>query len=489
MSQPAAVVTAIPDQPGGAFPPSVSGRGLTALSDMMARVSDKYGPVLRASTFLGSGDAAGGGYAGHAELLDIDGLLQDLYGQPSMEPGVNDTLFGGGKGFALPNVTLSTVGESLERVVAGLVSTSPSLPTERIVGSFTDLTAQGYACLAPSAMTPFNEEQYARPHFLYQRFTDDTVVQWLRGRRLVSGAEQWVPAQLVDMVHIYDPAEAIVGYPVSGGLSCHISYREAIYHGITEVIERDAVNVSWYTTDKPRIVELDDTTRRILGGFADRMELDHSAWRLLYHPSGVSSAATFSVVGLQEWLPRRQYCAGGGCDFSAITSAHKAAAEYGQTRSTLSLANVAPGSSVGRSVRTMFDWELDRPLSEMTLFFQAIGFYGLPDNVEHLEHYMTGETVSGEEVFGSADQERRSRLSTDDRLDRLLEELDGQGIDPIAIDYSHPDWHSLAVIKIFMPELTTPFLQSRPMLGHPRLAQVRPEIVTDNGEVLPLPYP
>lgn len=480
-------VTAIADDPGATVPATTTGTALASLRDMLQHVTPVYGPVLRASTFLGSGDPAGGGYAGHAELFDIDGLLQDVYGQPSMEPGVNDTLFGGGKGFALSGVTLSTVGESLERVVAGLVSTAPQMPSRRIIGSWNDVTADGQPCLRPDQVSLFSEKQYAQQHFLYERFTEDTPVQWIRGRRLRSGDEIWVPAQLVDMVHIYDPAEAIIGYPVSGGLSCHISFEDAVYHGLTEVIERDAVNVSWYTNQPPQLVEVDAAVAEAIGGFAERLRLDHSGAYLLRHPSGVCSASTFSVVGFQEWLPRRQYCAGGGCDFSAMTAVRKAAAEYGQTRSTLALANVAPGSSVGRSVRTMFDWDGDRHLSEMTLFFQAIGYYGLPDNLPHLDHYLSGDQLSGEEVLGA--ERRREGLSTRQRLDELTDELQDADIDPIVLDYSHPDWTSLSVVKVFVPELTTPFLQSRPMLGHPRLADVRAELVQPDGQVLPLPYP
>ncbi|WP_083603298.1 YcaO-like family protein [Bowdeniella nasicola] len=479
-------VTAIPANPGGALPPSTSGTGLCSLQDMLPHVTPLYGPVLRASTFLGSGEPAGGGYAGHAELFDIDGLLQDVYGQPSMEAGVNDTLFGGGKGFALPNVTLSTIGESLERVVAGLVSTAPQMPSIRRGGSYQEMLKAGFNCLSPSDVRLFSDRQYAQDHFLYERFTEDTPIQWVCGRRLRGGEEVWVPAQLVDMVHIYDPAEAIIGYPVSGGLSCHISYTDAVYHGLTEVIERDAVNVSWYTNQPPHLVEIDDTVRQMLGGFADRLELDHSGGYLLRHRSNVCSASTFSVIGFQEWLPRRQYCAGGGCDYSGSVAMRKAAAEFGQTRSTLSLANVAPGSSVGRSVRTMFDWNSERHLSEMTLFFQAIGYYGLPENSHHLEHYLRGEWISGEEAVGDLGREK---LSTRESLDQLTGELLAQGIDPIVLDYSHPDWTSLSVVKVFIPELTTPFLQSRPMLGHPRIADVRPELIQPDGQVLPLPYP
>ena len=71
----------------------------------------------------------------------------------------------------------------------------------------------------------------------------------------------------------------------------------------------------------------------------------------------------------------------------------------------------------------------------------------------------------------------------------LLEQLEANAIDPIIINYSHPDWNQLAIVKVFVPELTTPFLQSRPMLGHPRLASLRDAVRLRGGGALPLPYP
>lgn len=480
-------VVAIAETPGSR-PPFVDSQDWRALLEMLALVSPETGPILRVSSFIGAGEAAGGAYAGHAELYDLDGLLRDTYGQPSMEPGVNDTLFGGGKGANLTGALLSTVGEAAERAVAALVGCSPYLPDGRIIGSYRNMLADGLPALAPGSCTMFSEEQYRQPGFLYEPFTEDAVVQWVRGHRLVSGESVFVPAQLVDMVHIYDQNEQIIGYPVSGGLSCHTSKAAAIYHGLTEVIERDAINLSWYTDEPPRRVRIDDSVRDILGLFVDRLQLDHSRSCILYHPSDVCSVPTISVVGIQSWLSRRRYCAGGGADVVAATSLRKAAAEFGQTRATLSQSIIAPGSAVGISVKEMFDWSPGRPLAEMTLFFQAIGYYGLKENEEDLLPFITGPEVDWADVL-----ERSSTLehssSVDERLELLLSELGSSGIDPIILDYSHPSWSHLAIVKVFVPELTTPFLQSRPMLGHPRLSGLRDAIATTGGRALPLPYP
>lgn len=472
----------------GSRPPAVEGSDFVALRDMLRHVSPDVGPILRVSSFIGAGEAAGGGYAGHAELYDLDGILRDTYGQPSIEPGVNDTLFGGGKGTALPGAMLSTIGEAIERAVAALVGCSPHLPSQRIIGSYNDMTTEGRPAIDPDATQMFSDAQYDVPGFLYERFTRDSVVQWVCGRRLICGDPIFVPAQFVDMVHIYDPDEALVGYPVSGGLSCHTSTTAATYHGLTEVIERDSINISWYTDNPPGRIVVDDDVRDVLGGFADRLMLDHSQAMFLYHPSDVSSVATISAVGIQQWLSKRRYCAGGGADLVTRTALRKAASEFGQTRATLSQSIIAPGSAVGTSVRQLFDWAVDRPLAEMTLFFQAIGYYGLVQNEHLLAPYLGGPDITLEEIRATA-PELGEESSVSERLEVLLAELQAKGIDPIVLDYSHPDWRRLSVIKVYVPELTTPFLQSRPMLGHKRLANLRDSVVDASGSALPLPYP
>ncbi|MEA2151440.1 MAG: ribosomal protein methylthiotransferase accessory factor [Solirubrobacteraceae bacterium] len=473
---------------GGSRPPTVEGSDFVALREMLRHVSPELGPILRVSSFVGAGEAAGGGYAGHAELYDLDGILRDTYGQPSIQPGVNDTLFGGGKGITLPGAMLSTVGEAIERGVAALVGCSPHLPSDRIIGSYDDMTSDGFPALDPDATQMFSDAQYDVPGFLYRRFTRDSIIQWVLGRRLVSGDPVFVPAQFVDMVHIYDPNEELVGYPVSGGLSCHTSKMAATYHGLTEVIERDSINVSWYTDNPPRRIVIDDDVRDVLGGFVDRLTLDHSQSMFLYHPSDVCSVATISAVGIQKWLSRRRYCAGGGADVVTRTALRKAAAEYGQTRATLSQSILAPGSAVGTSVQELFDWAVGRPLAEMTLFFQAIGYYGLAENEHLLSAYLGGPEITLEEIRATA-VDLQETSSTGDRLDALLAELQTHDIDPIVLDYSHPDWRRLSVIKVYVPELTTPFLQSRPMLGHRRLADLRDSVMDATGSALPLPYP
>jgi hypothetical protein len=140
-------------------------------------------------------------------------------------------------------------------------------------------------------------------------------------------------------------------------------------------------------------------------------------------------------------------------------------------------------------VEEMFDWDPGRPLVDMRLFFQAIGFYGLEENRSYLDHYLSGEEVTLDEL--REEYLDAPEASTEARLDYVTRRLAELGIDPIVLDYGHPDWRSLSIVKLFVPELTTPFLQSRPMLGHPRLQPLRSGLQDPDGSgiAMPLPYP
>lgn len=479
-------IIAVPEKSGGTLPSILRDDQILPIREMLKMVSPEFGPVKRVLSTIGFGDAGGGGYSGHVEIYDLDGVLQSIYGQPSMDPGVNDTLFGGGKGFDFGSTTVSSLGEATERAVAGLVASSPD-PERRVLSTYSDLVCDGEEALGPDDIFLFSDEQYQEEGFLYKPFTTETVLQWIKGRRLLSGESIWVPSQLVDMVHIYDVGEEIIGYPVSGGLSCHTSYLNAAYHGLTEVIERDAINISWYTEKLPRRVRIDEEVRALMGPMADRLELDHSDIYLLAHPCDLANTWTFTIVGYQRWLSRLRYCAGGACDVIANSALQGAMSEYGQTRSTLGISAYAPDSMAGMSVREMFDWEPNRHPSEMKLFFQAIGYYGLKEHADYLSEYLSGPIVDWEEVQGIG-CELTNESSIQVRMDALLSQLASSGVDPIAIDYSHPDWKSLRIVKVFVPELTTAFLQSRPMLGHPRLETIRKGLATESF-VKPLPYP
>jgi ribosomal protein S12 methylthiotransferase accessory factor len=87
--------------------------------------------------------------------------------------------------------------------------------------------------------------EYAHPGCPVRPFDPDARIRWVRGVELVSGQPIWVPAvmatyALPDRV----PAENFT-FRISTGYAIHSDPAQALIGGICEVIERDAVALTW----------------------------------------------------------------------------------------------------------------------------------------------------------------------------------------------------------------------------------------------------
>jgi ribosomal protein S12 methylthiotransferase accessory factor len=468
-----------------AFAYRLDGRSHRSFEDLVSLYHPTAGPVRKVVTYFGSG----GSFrinVGHSEYYDLDTLYQKLTGLPSLETGTNGTLFGGGKGFAINDMFASSLGEAIERVVGSLAIYLGK--SDQILGTARDLQAQSMRTLTPEEMPLFSAEQYATPGFLYAPFTDDTRLSWVEGRRMRSGESIWVPAQLVEMLHVFHPDEAVIGYSVSGGLSCHISEDDALFHGLTEVIERDQVNLCWYCRIPPAELVVDsmpdDPRLRTL--LEDVAALPGDV-RFYSHSIDFPEVPVVTAVQMDDWLKRLAWNAGGGVGIDGEAALYGAISEFCQAERTMRMSVLAPERSVSQAVASMFDIAEDADASQMTLFFQAIGFYGHAVNRPKLDWYIHGNpTVSLSELPVCRPRSAAERLAM---LDAALA---AKGIDPIVFDFTPDAMGALRLIKVFIPELTYAFLQSKPMLGHPRFTEVPERLglqVPDELNPDPLPYP
>jgi YcaO-like protein with predicted kinase domain len=64
------------------------------------------------------------------------------------------------------------------------------------------------------------------------------VVAWIKGDCLLTGREVWLPADLV----CTPPSDGVISQVDTNGLASGNTHLEALLHGLTEVIERDAVS-------------------------------------------------------------------------------------------------------------------------------------------------------------------------------------------------------------------------------------------------------
>ncbi|HVF06730.1 MAG TPA: YcaO-like family protein [Frankiaceae bacterium] len=467
--------------------PTVDEAGKEALDELLAQYNPVSGPVRKVITYFGSSGTMPIN-VGHSEFFDIDYILRQLTGLSSLDTGAQSSLFTGGKGSDLFGCYASSIGETVERVL-GLFFFRRS-EDEYFYGTYDDLEQRGERALSPDELPLFTPEQYAEPGFLFEPFTRHSYLAWLRGERLLSRDKVWVPAQMVELIYSLVPDEALIGYSVSGGLSSHVSRENALYHGITELIERDAVNLRWYCRLPPERLVFDEPIRdprvRALCAKAARLpgELDYYS-----HVVDIAEVPVLTAMKVDPWLQRCSYYSGGGADCDIDTAIHKTVNEFGQSQRTIQLSLMAPDRIFAQGVMRLFDIGPDEPISKITAFFKVIAYYGHKQNAAKLDWYLHSDNRQ-------LPYSELPHVEPRHRYGVLKDVLASHGLDPIVFDMTPPDLKTVRVMKVFIPELTQPFLQSKPILGHPRFAQAarlmgRSDEEISSGDLVadPLPYP
>ncbi|NDZ78803.1 hypothetical protein G3I19_09745 [Streptomyces sp. SID10853] len=475
-----------------AFPAAMADEEHAALTELLALYNPVGGPITKVFTEL-AGPGPLHSNVSTASFSSIDRLLRRLTGVPSLDPGTQDSISAGGKGFTLFDMFASSAGETVERVIGSLRGTGGA---EQRSGTYDELRRAGVPCMHPDRIPLFSAAQYARPDFVYEPFTTGTPLSWTRGSHLVSGEEVWVPSQLVELVHLAEPGEASIGYGSSGGLSSHVTREAAIYHGVREIVERDALNLRWYLRVPPERVTVTTAPRgHRLRTLLAELAVQNEPVDLLYHSLDITEIPVFTAVRVEPWRHRFGFCAGAGADLDAETALSEAIGEFGQSERILRSSFLAPDRPVSQLFARQFDLAPDAPLSEMLTYVQSLGYYG---NRE-LRGLLTAHRGAGDEIaladISGAPPRREGGPADAARLAALCAVLDRHGIDPVVFDRTPEGLSHLRLMRVFVPELTQPFLQSRPMLGHPRFARVRDwlgersPLTGEPQAAPPLPYP
>lgn len=460
-----------------------------ATEEILATYSPLAGPVSRVSTYFGMS----GGlpiHVGHTEYYNLDYILQRVTGQSSLETGVSRSLFAGGKGYDMHGMFISSIGEAVERILGSLYFFEKKDGT--VYGSYRELTGRGLRCLSPEELPLFSPEQYADPDFMFVPYTEDSFLGWAEGERLMSGEKVWVPAQLVELVYSLRSDEAVIGYSASGGLSSHMNRTAALVHGIVELIERDALNLRWYCGVPPERILLDRPSRRHdLRRLLDSCEPLPGEIAFYNHSIDISEVPVVTAIEIDPWLTRFSYNAGGGAALDIDTAMYKALTELGQSERSIRLALVSPDRAFAQGVSYVSSIGPDDPVSKIDLFFKVISYYGYRKNVSKLDWYFKGN----DEVLLSSLPEPRHQ-AIEDSYAYLLQVLTRHGIDPIVFDFTVAQMKQVKIVKVFIPELTQPFLQSLPYFGHPRFAETprilgKREGLFSYDELVrdPLPFP
>jgi ribosomal protein S12 methylthiotransferase accessory factor len=191
---------------------------------------------------------------------------------------------------------MKALGEALERYCAGVYR----------VSEFENGTPEDVAnAVAPSA-------------FVCEHDPDESEsIPWVTGENLSTGGTVKLPAEFVH----FPPPSRRYRSPVTTGLGLGNSGGEALLAGLYEVIERDAMMLSWYSSFDPLELSIDDESFEQVSGRAGSEGLDVTPL-LLTQDIDVPVVAV--AVHRDEWP---QFAIGTDADLDIVSAAQSALAE------------------------------------------------------------------------------------------------------------------------------------------------------------------
>lgn len=353
----------------------------------------------------------------------------------------------------------AALGEAVERYCGFVVPRG--LPR----GTARDLAAtDGPEPVHPDGFALHSAAQHAEPGFPYAPFSVDTSTRWATATELTSGAPRLVPASMAWAVPPRDAGPPLHGV-LQAGLAAGDSWRSAVWSGLCEVLERDAMTLGWY--GRGGLVELDvgDELRTLAAGPAGRLE---ARWWRFPHPFGPPVIGAFlrdRATGL--------VALGMGCRATATSAARKALTEacqlllllddYDDEHGPFAAAARHPGSP-------LLPWRADRAYAAG----YGPGLIGARDYGCHLQLALDPAILRA--VDAGLEDGRIGHEPLRDDPPATLEEtgrrLEAAGSAPLAVDLTTPDVAAagLHVVRVLAPGLYGNAPVGRPFLGGTRLA-------------------
>lgn len=266
--------------------------------------------------------------AGITRVAEITGL--DRIGIPvalAVRPNSRTLSVSQGKGFLKDEATVSAVMESLELAAA------ERLPEALTWSSLGEMRASGVPTMALDVSTRCRLDRIGR----------DEALAWVQGYELCTGSVMNVPWSLVGVDYRPDPPGFHGAFQVStDGLASGFDFAGAIFHGLCELIERDASTLL-------ELMSTADLSARVTSvTAADGIEALHFAQRIraagcdlalldMTSDLGVpamTAIITDSAMTRAPRVPRYAHSAGSAAHATRQQAMVKAIAEAAQARIT-----------------------------------------------------------------------------------------------------------------------------------------------------------
>lgn len=459
--------------------------------DDMLRSYSPYGPVRTIAAPFRPGLGVGG-YSGAADPYSLDYAISRQLELSGFQAGLDRQIYGGGKGLDLYSTIGSSVGEAVERMLGSFASLSGDEAEGRLT-SWDRMRAEGLRCIGPDDLQMFLPSDFDERGFLFERWTPDTDVHWVVGSHLLDGEDVWVPAQFVHLFHLMRRGEEPVGLSSSGGLATHLDRRQAISHAVLELVERDAINIRWFSRLPPPVIELDRPFRdRRITEWLEAARRSDLHVEFYLQTIDVDEVHVVTAIAWDDELEEWSYFAGGGAALDVESAIRSAIAELIQSERMIRIPTLAPNWDLSWGIRRMFGSAADLEPEEFSNFIQVVPYYGHRRNRHKLDWYFR----PADQVTVPLSSLRDDPLDHDEEYAEVLALCERHGFTPATFDMTPASFDQISLVKVVIPELVPAFAPGTPLLGHRRYREVPvtlgarstpldpADLTTD-----PLPYP
>ncbi|MGD1839192.1 MAG: YcaO-like family protein [Nitrososphaeraceae archaeon] len=370
-----------------------------------------------------------------------------------------------GAGFTLSDSINRTLGEAYERYALD------SYEPENIILKRYKSIKNEFNTMGPKDLFFFSEEQYSSKKFRFSRFDEDTNIGWVKGFSLFNGEICFFPAQMIYFGYKIKPNESEICYSTSSGCAAGKSYLESIIKGIYEVVERDAVMLTWYKKITHNNINL-NSSQSLNNLFKKYFYYPNIEYKLLYAEVGLDIPVIIGLA-LDNVNHTCKFNMGAASNLNPYYAAEKALLEVGQGRPYLKYLCANTSSYITE-------------LKEIENFLDSLRFYAHPNNFHYVE-FLT----QSDHAINFHDIPDRSGNNIKYDISTLCNLLLKHKCHPYVFDLTPNDLKEIGVFvtRVVISELVPFSSPMYPYYGHPRFRISIPNANYSKNYLNNLPHP
>ena len=354
-----------------------------------------------------------------------------------------ESLGGGGADLDPELAWVRAVAEGAERYCCFVLDDA-----DCTIASARELGADAVAFL--QSLPRCSEREYADPLCPLRPPDPTAPIRWIQGFSLTENRKQHVPAI---MTHLYAHALPAENFwqSISTGVAAHTRLAAALVSAICEVIERDAIAITWMARlPLPRIV-MDGP---VPPGLAPNLKsLQNSCVKqVFFDATSDLGIPTIYSIQLTDGHPRLSQYVSCATSFDPVAAIAKTIREAAPVRTVLQIPRKIPDQ-----------------VSDFTSLYDGAIYLGRPEHRSAFDFL-----INTPNVRYLSEMEAPPASQPEQQLRFLIERLKGLGMTAIAVDLTTEEVREagLWVVRVLIPQLMPMgSIQRARYLGHQRLYQ------------------